>query len=168
MENFKDKIIIGKLGGVRGLNGELKLISLTDFEDRFDSLKEVDVDGKILQVDYVRQIGKNLVIRFKNYEIREMAQKLTGKFLRVDRSQAAPLAEGEFYTFDIIGLEVRDLNDNILGIVTNVLKTGSNDVFVTKAEDSREVLIPALKRVVKNINIANKIMIVDNAMLEEI
>lgn len=162
-----NKIIIGKIGAARGLNGELKLIPLTDFEDRFDNLKEVDVDGKILQIDYVKQIGKNLIIRFKGYEIREAAQKLTNKMLRVDKSQAAPLAEGEFYTFDIVGLEVHDLNDNKLSTVTEVLKTGSNDVIVTKNEDGREILIPALKRIVKKIDIENKIMIVDVAMLEE-
>ena len=168
MEKFKDKIIIGKLGKVRGLNGELKLIPLTDFADRFDNLQEVTVDEKILQIDYVKPVGNNLVIRFKGYETRETSQKLTGKMLRVDKSEAAPLAEGEFYTFDIVGLEVHDLNDNKLGVITEVLKTGSNDVFVTKYENGRELLIPALKRVVKRIDIANKIMIIDVEMFEEV
>ena len=163
-----DKIIIGKLGAARGLNGELKLIPLTDFIDRFDGLEKVDVDGKILNIDYVKQLGDSLVIRFKEYLIREAAQKLTGKLIRVDKSEAAPLAEGEFYTFDIIGLEVSDLNGNKLGVVTEVVKTGSNDVFVTKSEDGREILIPALKRIVKKIDIAGKIMLIDTVMLEEV
>ena len=167
-KNIIEKIIIGKLGKVRGLSGELKLIPLTDFLDRFDDLQEVDVDGKILQIDYVKTVGNNLVIKFKDYSTREIAQKLTGKILRVDKSEAAPLAEGEFYTFDIIGLDVRDLNDNELGVVTEVLKTGSNDVFVTKAEDGREILIPALKRIVKKIDIAEKIMLIDESKLREI
>ena len=165
---MENKIIIGKLGAVRGLIGELKLIPLTDFEDRFDNLKTVDVDGKILQVDYVKPVGKNLVIRFNEYTSRETAQKLTGKMMRVDKSEAAPLAEGEFYTFDIVGLEVSDLNGNKLGVVTEVLKTGSNDVFATQSEDGREILIPALKRVIKKIDIGNKVMIVDVAALEEV
>ena len=167
-KNIIEKIIIGKLGKVRGLNGELKLIPLTDFLDRFDDLQEVDVDGKILQIDYVKTVGNNLVIKFKDYSTREIAQKLTGKILRVDKSEAAPLAEGEFYTFDIVGLEVSDLNDNKLGVVTEVLKTGSNDVFVTSTEDDRELLIPALKSVVKNIDIVKKIMIIDESKLREI
>ena len=141
---------------------------MTDFPNRFDDLQAVDVDNKILQIDYVRQIGKNLVIRFKDYETREIAQKLTGKMLRVDRSQAAPLNEGEFYTFDIIGLDVLDISNNKLGIVTNILKTGSNDVFVIKSKENREMLIPALKRIVKKIDIENKVMLIDAAMLEEI
>ena len=163
-----EKIIIGKIGAVRGLNGELKLIPLTDFADRFDNLEKVDIDGKILQVDYVKSVGKNLVIRFNDYTNRESAQKLTSKLMKVDKSEAAPLTEGEFYTFDIIGLEVLDLNKNKLGKVTEVLKTGSNDVFVTKVDDGREILIPALKRVVKKIDLENRIMLVDAVMLEEV
>ena len=168
MANSKNKIIIGKLGAARGLNGELKIISLTDFEGRFENLQEVEIDDKILQVDYVKYVGNNIIIRFKDYQTREAAQKLTGKMMRVDKTNAAPLSEGEFYTFDIIGLNVFDLNEKQLGTITNVLKTGSNDVFVMKSENDKEILIPALKRVVKKIDIENKIMIIDIKMLEEI
>ena len=150
------------------MNGEVKIIPLTDFEDRFNNLREVEVGGKILTVDYVRQVGNNLVIRFKDYLTRETAQKLTGKLMKVDRSEAAPLDEGEFYTFDIIGLNVFDLSDKKLGTVINVMKTGSNDVFVTQCDDGQEILIPALKRVVKKIDIDNKIMLIDSLALEEI
>ena len=166
--NSKDKIIIGKIGAARGLNGELKVIPLTDFEDRFDYLKEVEIDGKILQIDYVKYLSNNIVIKFKEYFTRESAQKLTGKMMKVDRNNAAPLAEGEFYTFDIIGLNVFDLDSQNIGIVTNVLKTGSNDVFVAKSENGQEILIPALKNTVKKIDITEKVMIIDTAMLEEI
>ena len=168
MTNFKNKIIIGKLGAARGLNGELKIISLTDFEGRFENLQEVEIDDKILQVDYVKYVGSNIAIRFKDYQTREAAQKLTGKMMKVDRNNAAPLSEGEFYTFDIIGLNVFDLNDKKLGTIANVLKTGSNDVFVMKSENDEEILIPALKRVVKKIDIENKMMIIIPEMLEEI
>lgn len=161
------KIIIGKLGAVRGLIGELKLIPLTDFEGRFNSLTEVDVDGKFLKVDYVKEIGNNLFIKFAEYNDRESAQKLTNKMLKVDRSEVAPLNEGEFYTFDIIGLNVLNLDDEQIGVVNEILKTGSNDVYVVKSTD-KEILIPALKRVVKKIDIANKIMVIDQKELEEI
>ena len=168
MTNFKNKIIIGKLGAARGLNGELKIISLTDFEGRFENLQEVEIDDKILQVDYVKYVGNNLIIKFKNYETRESAQSLNGKLIKVDKSEAAPLAEGEFYTFDIIGLDVLDLEKNKLGVVTNVLKTGSNDVFVVQLADGREMLIPALKVVVKKIDIPNKNILIDINKLESI
>ncbi|MBR1858435.1 MAG: 16S rRNA processing protein RimM [Selenomonadaceae bacterium] len=164
---MNDKVIIGRLGAARGLNGEIKISPLTDFENRFDNLTEVEIDGKILKINYVKHIGNNLVVNFENINNREEAQKLTGKLLKVDKKNAAPLAEGEFYTFDLIGIQVFDTDENKLGKITNVLKTGSNDVFVATCEDERELLIPALKRVVKTIDIDNKIMIIDMKMMEE-
>ena len=168
LQSEADKIIIGRLGAPRGLSGELKLIPLTDFEGRFDDLNEVFIDNKVRRVDYVREIGKGLVIRFEGIDNRDAAQPLTNKLLKVDRSNAAPLEDGEYYTFDIIGLDVFNLDGRQLGTVTNVLKTGSNDVFVAGTPDGRELLIPALKRVVKSIELDKKSMVIDEATLEEI
>jgi 16S rRNA processing protein RimM len=161
----EDKIIIGKIGKARGLDGTLKIIPLTDFEGRFDDLKEISVGDKLFQVEKVQYIGGEIFIKFKNVDSREIAKTLTNKFLTVSRADAAPLEDGEFYTFDIIGCEVFDGKKN-LGKVQNVLKTGSNDVFQVLGET--EILIPALKSVVTKIDIANKKILVDSSKLEEI
>ena len=92
---------------------------------------------------------------------REAAAKLTGELLRVPREAAAPLEEGEFYTFDIIGLAALDMTGERLGEVTNVLKTGSNDVYVVKKPDGAELLVPALKKVVREIDVAGGVLRVD-------
>ena len=105
-------------------------------------------------------------MKFREYPIREDAMRLTGKLLTVDRSEAAPLAEGEYYTFDIIGLTVYDVSGKELGRVENVLRTGSNDVYQARRLDGGELLIPALKAVVKEIDIAGGRMVID--MPEEI
>lgn len=162
------KIIIGRLGAPRGVSGEMKLIPLTDFADRFDGLEEVFIDERIFRIDYVKPIGNGLVIRFDGINDRDSARSLTNKLLTVERKDAAPLADGEFYTFDIIGLDVSDLDDQKLGTVKNVLKTGSNDVFVVVDGDGREILIPALKAVVKKIDIESGLMVVDAKMLEAV
>ena len=161
----EDKIIIGKIGKVRGLDGTLKIIPLTDFEGRFDNLTEIEVGGKMFQVEKVQHISGEIFIKFENVESREVAKTLTNKFLTVPRKNAAPLEDGEFYTFDIIGCEVFD-GEKILGKVQNVLKTGSNDVFQVVGET--EILIPALKSVIKKIDVANKKILVDSSKLEEI
>ena len=153
-KNF-DNVVIGKLGKVRGLNGILKIIPLTDFDGRFDDLKEVFVGGNLRQVENVGHIGDEIFIKFKGVDDRELAKTLTNQILTVPRSQAAPLDDDEFYTFDIIGCEVFD-GDKKIGVVTEVLKTGSNDVFQIEDADGKEILIPALKSVVRDINIAEK------------
>lgn len=147
------KIIIGKIGKARGLDGTVKIIPLTDFENRFDNLTKVTVGEKLMTIDSVRHIGGEIFIKFHGIDDRESAKTLTNKFLTVRREDAAPLGEGEFYTFDIIGCEVFRAEKKI-GTVTNVLKTGSNDVF--QLEGDKEILIPALKSVVEKIDTANK------------
>ena len=164
MSQSEDKIIIGKLGKTRGLDGTLKIIPLTDFEGRFDELKKIFVGGKIMQVEKVKHIGGEIFIKFFGVDNREFAKTFTNKFLTVEKKDAAPLEDGEFYTFDIIGCEVFD-GEKFFGKVENVLKTGSNDVFQVKGE--REILIPALKSVVKKIDIANKKISIDSAVFEE-
>ena len=161
----EDKIIVGKLGKVRGLDGSLKIIPLTDFEDRFDNLEKIFVDEKIFEIENVRHIGGEIFIKFVGVDSREVAKTFTNKFLKVDRKNLAPLDEGEFYTFDIIGCEVFD-GEKFFGKVTEVLKTGSNDVFQVQGET--EILIPALKSVVKKIDIAGKKIFIDSAQLETI
>lgn len=157
-----DEVIIGKLGKVRGLDGALKIIPLTDFEGRFDDLQEVFVGGNLRQIEYVFHVGDEVFVKFKGVNQREAARTLTNKILSVPRSQAAPLDEGEFYTFDIIGCEVFDGEEKI-GVVTEVLKTGSNDVFQVEDAEGKEILIPALKSVVKEINVADKKIFIKKA-----
>ena len=151
------EIIVGKVGAARGLDGTLKIIPLTDFEGRFDGLKEISIGGKIFRVEDVKHIGGQIFMKFAGVDSRESARALTNKFLTVDRKDAAPLDDGEFYIFDVIGCEVFD-GDKRLGTVTNVLKTGSNDVF----EVDGNILIPALKSVVRSIDIAAQKILVDS------
>lgn len=153
----KNEIIVGKLGKARGLGGELKIIPLTDFEGRFDGLKEIFVGGKLMQISKLNHVGDELFIKFVGVDSRESARTLTNKFLTVPRSQAAPLDDDEYYTFDIIGCEVF-AGEKKIGVVTNVLKTGSNDVF--QVEGETEILIPALKSVVEKIDVAEKIIVI--------
>ena len=161
LQSAVNEIIVGKIGAARGLNGTVRIIPLTDFEGRFDDLQEISVGGKIFSVEEVKHIGGQIFIKFAGIDNRESAKALTNKFLTVDRKNAAPLAEGEYYTFDIIGCEIFD-GDKKIGTVTDVLKTGSNDVF----EVDGKTLIPALKSVVKSIDIAAKKILIDNTLPE--
>ncbi|MBO6305676.1 MAG: 16S rRNA processing protein RimM [Selenomonadaceae bacterium] len=162
----EDRIIVGKIGKAYGLKGEARIISLTDFPERFFGMEEIAVGDRIFRVDSVREDSKSVLIKFQNINSPEEVSLLRGKLLTVDKKDAAPLAEGEYYTFDIIGLNVYDTRNNRLGEVVNVLKTGSNDVYEAKNEDGKELLIPALKKVVKEIDVSGKRMVVDLAEME--
>ena len=148
-----ERIVIGRVGAAHGIRGELRIISLTDFPERFSALREVMVGDELLHIESVKPQGKNFLMRFREYAVREDAQRLTGRLLTVARAEAAPLDEGEYYVFDIVGLTVYDEEDNELGTVENVLRTGSNDVYAVRSEDGRELLIPALRAVVQSIDV---------------
>ena len=147
------RIVIGRVGAAHGIHGDLRIIPLTDFPERFSALREVMVGDELLHVAHVKPQGKNFLMRFREYTVREEAQRLTGRLLTVAREEAAPLDEGEYYVFDIVGLTVYDEEGSVLGTVENVLRTGSNDVYAVRAADGREILIPALRAVVLAIDV---------------
>ena len=147
------RIVIGRVGAAHGIQGDLRIIPLTDFPERFAALREIMVGDELLHVERVKPQGKNVLMRFREYAVREEAQRLTGRLLTVARADASPLDEGEYYVFDIVGLTVYDEADNELGTVENVIRTGSNDVYAVRAEDGREILVPALRTAVLAIDV---------------
>lgn len=147
------KIIIGKFGATHGVRGDIKVYPLTDFPERFNTIKNAYVDDKEIEITSTRYQKNFVVMKIKNINNREEAMRLTNKLLKINRADIAPLDEGEYYVFDIVGLNVINQDDIIFGKVIDILKTGSNDVYVVQSETDKQILIPALKKVVTEINI---------------
>ena len=159
-----NRIVIGKAGAPHGIRGELRVIPLTDFPERFEELKQVYVGDELLDVASVKYHKQFVIIKFKQYPSREDVAQLTGSLLYVDKKDAMPLEDGDVV---VLGLEVFDMDGVSQGFVTDVLKTGANDVYVaSKKGEAKQLMIPALKAVVKEINIKEGRMVVD--MPEEI
>jgi len=152
------KIIIGKIGAAHGVRGDMKVYPLTDFPDRFNTIKKAYVDDKEINIISTRYQGNFVVMKVEGVNSREEVARFTNKLLKINRSDVPPLEDGEYYAFDIIGLQVINQDDVVLGEITEILKTGSNDVYITKAKDGRQILIPALKKVVIEINIEDGFM----------
>ncbi len=148
-------IAIGKIVAPHGVRGDVRVVPLTDFPDRFQTLKKVLLQGgRELAVETVRYHKQFVILKFRGLDSRDAADTLRGKLLEVTRDNLVPLPEGHFYVFDIVGLKVYDEAGDYIGTVTDVLHTGSNDVYVAEREGERPVLIPALKEVVKAIDVA--------------
>ena len=152
------KIIIGKIGAAHGVRGDMKVYPLTDFPDRFNTIKKAFIDDK--EIDIVSTLYQNnfVVMKVKGVNSREEVARYTNKLLKINRSDVPPLNEGEYYSFDIIGLKVINQDDVVLGEIIEILKTGSNDVYITKTPEGKQLLIPALKKVVTEINIEEGFM----------
>ena len=163
---YADRIIIGKIGAPFGVRGEMRIVSLTDFPERFFDMNELTIEDKVFQIEKAREDHKSILMKFSGVNSPEDAALLRGKVITVSREELSPLAEGEYYTFDIIGLRVHSTSGESLGEVKNVLQTGSNDVYEVKDEAGKEILVPALKKVVKLIDIENKKMVIDLSEME--
>jgi len=158
-------ITIGKIINTHGIKGEVKVMPLTDNPDRYYDLEWAYVgnDDNCLQVynvEKVRVIGNNLVLlKFKEVNDMNNAQLIKGLFIKVDRKHTVKLEPGTYLICDIVGCNVYALEtQNELGTVVDVIKTPSNDVYVVKNKEGKEILIPALKSVVKEVLIEERII----------
>ncbi|NLC68927.1 MAG: 16S rRNA processing protein RimM [Clostridiaceae bacterium] len=155
---------IGKIVNTHGTKGELKVIPLTDAPSRYYELEWVYIGNQNINnimgrynVESVRIAGSNIIIKFAEINDMNSAQLLKGLFIKVDREHAVKLPEDTFFICDLIGSEVYDENSGKkLGVIGNIIKTGSNDVYEVNTEDKKVLLVPALKSVVKKVLLKEK------------
>lgn len=161
-------IVIGKIGAPQGVRGEVRVTPLTDFPERFRELKTALLDdGTSLPIESVRYHQQFVLLKFRGMDNRNDIEHLRGKLIKVERKDLVQLPAGHYYIFDIVGLEVYTEEDEYLGKVTDVLETGSNDVYIVEQKDKQPLLIPALKSVVLQIDIPSGKMIVKLQEWEE-
>lgn len=155
-----DYLQIGKIVNIHGVHGEVKLIPLTDDPRRFEDLEWVFVEkgGSMARHDIfgVKYVKNSVVLKLSGIDTVETAEKYRDSFVMVDREHAVRLPEDAYFICDLLGLSVFDEKGKLLGKVDDVLHTGSNDVYQVKDEAGKEILIPALKSVVRGISIENQ------------
>ncbi|MCL6634950.1 MAG: ribosome maturation factor RimM [Peptococcaceae bacterium] len=157
-------IAIGKILKAQGHRGAVRVLPLTDYPERFQQMSRVRVSvkgaGRVLNIEEVYPHKRFFIIKFREVKDMDAAEKLRGGLLEVTREELVPLPEGSFYIFDIIGLNVYDTGGNRLGEISDVLQTGANDVYVVKTA-GRPLLIPALKQVVREVDLSGRRMVVE-------
>jgi 16S rRNA processing protein RimM len=133
----------------------MKLIPLTDDPGRFNQLKwaYIEKDGVYTKhdVQHVKHAKSHIIIKFSDIDSMDEASVYRNCYVAVDRENAVKLPEDTYFICDIIGCDVSDKDGNHLGRITDVLRTGSNDVYVIKNETGKELLLPALKSVVQKV-----------------
>jgi 16S rRNA processing protein RimM len=155
MEQF---LTVGQIINTHGLKGELKIFPLTDDLRRFRKLKSVYIDGTAMNIVWCKLQADKVILKIENIDTIEEAMKYRSKYIEVTREDAVELKEGSFFITDLIGSSVFDETGNSLGIISDVIQTGSNDVYWIKAP--KELLIPALKEIVTTIDVENKKIII--------
>jgi 16S rRNA processing protein RimM len=147
-------LAIAKLRRTHGVKGEVVMDALTDFPERIQVGNEVFVGKKYNPyiIESIRQTNKNFLIKFEGFSNCEQATVLRNQLVYIRTEHASILPEGEFYQYKIIGMKVMDEEDTFLGEISEIIMTGANDVYVVKPENGPEILIPAIKSVVLDIN----------------
>lgn len=148
---------VGVISSVHGVHGEVKVFPTTDDAARFKELKHVLLDtGKEtleLEITGVKFFKNMVILKFKEYDTIEDIERYKGKDLLVTRDQAVTLGPDENFIVDLIGLKVVTDEGAPFGTLTDVIKTGANDVYEVKTEEGKEVLLPAIKECVRTVDL---------------
>jgi len=159
---MEDFLQIGVVTTTHGVHGEVKVFPTTDDPKRFKRLKEVLIETKAgkmkLKPEGVKFFKNMVIVKFEGYDTPEAVNGFKQCSLYVTRENAVKLSKDEYFIADLIGLKVFDDEKQTFGVVTDVIQTGANDVYVIGRENGEEVLIPAIKDCILEVNVAEGYM----------
>lgn len=157
---------IGQVTKAHGIKGEVFVLPLTDFPERFSRLTRVFASSgdmrRELHISQAQPVHNGIIVKFAEVGNRSEAEALKWWYIQIPAEEVVPLPEGHYYFFQIIGLKVYDLEGKFLGTVVEVQRTGANDVYwVRKPGSDKQFGIPGLKSVVREIDVVGGKMLVD-------
>ena len=159
---MEEVLQVGVITTVHGVRGEVKVFPTTDDVNRFKKLKEVILDTgreKItLEIEGVKFFKQMVILKFKGSDTLDDVAKYRQAGLYVTRSNAVKLDRDEYFIADLIGVEVYDESDQLIGVLEDVIATGANDVYTIRMTDGRELLLPAIKQCVLDVDVQGRRM----------
>lgn len=164
MQSKTEWATIGKIVAPFGLRGEMKVVSLSDIPDRFTALKKIYLGPErvVYAINAVRpHKGDMVVLKLAGVDDATAAERFRNYEIVIPLTELAKLPPDSYYQHDIVGLHVATLNGSEIGVITDIMPTGGSDVYIIKASDGREVLIPAVKEIVKQVDLIRQMMYID-------
>ncbi len=152
-------VAIGRVVAPHALHGEMKVEPLTARLEHFAAGKSLWIEGVSYEVESVRRQRGLLLLKFTGVASREGVEGLCGRVVSLPEEELGPLPEGEYYAYQIVGLEVYEQDGEHLGKVTELFPTGSNDVYVVQGPRGR-ILVPAIDDVILEVDVAGGRMVV--------
>ena len=154
MEQF---LRVGVITTTHGVRGEVKVFPTTDDPMRFKKLKEIWVENpkgrSCRKVESVKFFKQFVILKLEGIDNMDQAMLYKNSDLLVDREHALPLAENENYIVDLIGLKVVSDEGEDIGVITDVLQTGANDVYEIKQKNGKTVLFPAIRQCILKVDL---------------
>lgn len=150
---------VGKIVNTHGLRGEVKVVAWTDAPEVFEDIEYVYLkkknDYERLDVKSIKYQKNNLIIKFSQIADINEAEKYKNQVIYAERELLGELPEGVYYIADLIGLEVLTEEGEKIGEIADVFNTGSNDIYDVKREGKKNLLLPVIDDVVREIDIDN-------------
>lgn len=154
---MEDFFKVGIITATHGISGEVKVFPTTDDPRRFKRLKEIILDtGKVrrsLEIEHVKFFKQFVILKFKGLDNLNDVERFRQCPLFVSRENAVRLGKDEYFIADLEGLQVRDETGTPVGVLQSVLETGANDVYVITLNDGRELLLPAIRQCVLEVDV---------------
>ena len=154
---MEDLLQVGVITSTHGIRGEVKVFPTTDDVSRFKKLKNVILDNgkehRELEITSVKFFKNQVILKFKGIDDIHDVEKYKKAPLFVTRENAVPLEENEYFIADLIGLKVTSDEGEELGVIDDVLQTGANDVYIIKKAGAQDLLVPAIKECVLDVDI---------------
>ena len=161
---MEDMLQVGVITQTHGVRGEVKVFPTTDDVNRFKKLKQVILDtGKEtmpLEIQSVKFFKQFVILKFKGIDNINDIEKYKGRDLWIPREEAQELDEDEYYIADLLGMKVLLEDGAEFGILKNVMETGANDVYIVDSVEHGEVLLPAIKECILDVDIETNTMTV--------
>ncbi len=156
-----ETIEFGKIVNTHGLKGEVKVYSYTDNEKKILKLKKVYIRGKEYKVESMRLQKQMFLMKLQGVDDIDQTKNIMNEmcFREVEKNESND-DEGYFIK-DLVGIEVVDLEGNIIGTLKEVFRTGANDVYEVVDENNKSIYLPAIKKVIKSIDISSRKMTVE-------
>jgi len=163
----KDTFLLGVIVKAQGIKGEVKVKPYTDTPDVLCRIKTVIINNEPMHIEKARCDQSMAYIKLKGVEDRDQAEGMKGLQLSVDKKDAPSLPEGRYYVDDLIGCTALDDEGTAMGTLKDVIQNSANDVYVIKNRQG-EILIPALKSVIKSVDIQKKEVVFVKEKLSEV
>ena len=155
---------VGQIVNTFGVMGLVKVKAFTDDLERFEELKKVYVCKKDkleeVEIEEVKYHKGMVLLKLKGINNMNEAESLKGLYLKIDRKDAKKLPEGTYFIADLIGLEVYSDEGEFLGKLDDIFNAGANDVYVVKNELGKQLLLPGIPDVIKDIDLENEKILV--------
>ncbi len=153
-------LVIGFLRRPHGVHGEIIMDLHTDFPERIKSGRKVYIGDSYEAATFasVRAHGDGLLVKLRGYDTPEAAGRFRNQWVYVRSSEVPPLPDGQYYNYELIGVDVVDDSGNALGKLEEILETGANDVYVVRDDAGKEILLPAIPSVILDLDMDRRLL----------